>query len=674
MTDAMGGMGAAGAPKVWFTAAELAELRLPGLSSAKRKINERALAEGWALRTDAAGVPLHRTRAGRGGRATEYHIGVLPPSASTELVKRGISGLRVSIPANDDGGRVDADKARLWSWFDQQAEPVKAEAARRLAILTGVEALEQTGLTRTAAVATMAARHDLGAATVWEWARLIAGVEQRDRLPVLAPQRKGGGKEAVVDDEAWRFLLSDYLRPERPTFASCYHRCLREFCGPRGLELPHQKTLQRKLEREVPAAVITLKRHGADALRNTLPPQQRSVAGLHAMELVNIDGHKADVFVRWPDGKIARPILVAIQDIFSRKILSWRVAETEDQVITRLVFADLFKDWGIPKGCLLDNGRAFASKMITGGAKTRYRFGIRPDDPTGLLTALDVNAHWALPYRGQSKPIERAWRDLCDNVAKHPAFSGAYVGNKPDAKPENYGERAIDLDVFKQVLKLGIEAHNDRPNRQTEMARGRLSLNDVFNASYATAVIGKATPEQLRMALLASAVVNTDRKNGSVKTLGNIWWSPDMSALAGRKVILRYDPDDLSAPVHVYGLDSRYLATAELQGRTAFLDQAAAKTRARQEANLKKATKAQAAALQLLTAAELAAMMPDAPDHEDEAPRPTVIRPVRARGNALLKPAPAVAVAPEPTPETEDVTDKWARAMERASSHLRVVE
>jgi hypothetical protein len=40
--------------------AELAELRLPGLPKVKRKINERAAAERWALRTDDRGAPLAR--------------------------------------------------------------------------------------------------------------------------------------------------------------------------------------------------------------------------------------------------------------------------------------------------------------------------------------------------------------------------------------------------------------------------------------------------------------------------------------------------------------------------------------------------------------------------------------------------------------------------------------
>jgi hypothetical protein len=654
--------------KVWFTAAELAELKLPGLSSAKRKINETAQAQRWSLRTDRAGMPLSRHRVGRGGAATEYHVAVLPPAASSELAKRSLIGSAGRLAAND--GDTATPRGQIWSWFDQQSETIKAEAHRRMVVLDQVEALEQTGMTTTASVAVVASQAKVSAATLWEWRKLVAGVIASDRLPVLAPQRKGGGKTADVDSQAWSYLLSDYLRPERPTFASCYWRCLREYCAPRGLELPHQKTLARKLEKEVPAAVVTLKRHGVDALRNTVPAQQRTVADLHALELVNIDGHRWDVFVRWPDGHVARPMMVAIQDIYSRKFLAWRIDETESSVLTRLAFADLFRDWGIPKGCLMDNGRAFASKVITGGAKSRFRFSIKAEEPTGLLTSLGVKIHWALPFRGQSKPIERAFKDLCDTVAKHPAFAGAYTGNKVDAKPENYGEKAIDLETFKRVVQAGIDAHNARPNRTTETAAGRSSFDDVFTASYARAPIGKASPEQLRMALLASQVVSADRKDGSLKAYGNVWWSPAMSALAGQKVILRYDPDNLHSDVHVYGLDGRYLASAELQEKTGFLDTGAAHARARQEANLRKTTKAQSAAFELLTAAQLADMMPDLPDDADDTPVPTVIRPVRVVGNAVLKPLEDVQerAVSKPTPKTTH--ERLASAMER----LRLVE
>src|SRR3546814_14857907 len=91
------------------------------------------------------------------------------------------------------------------------------------------------------------------------------------------------------------------------------------------------------------------------------------------------------------------------------------------------------------KGLLADNGRAFASKWLTGGAKTRFRFQVRDEAPTGLLVALGVTIHWAKPYRGQSKPIERGFRALCDSVAKHPAFEGPLTRNRPHPKPANTG-------------------------------------------------------------------------------------------------------------------------------------------------------------------------------------------------------------------------------------------
>src|SRR5690606_16989674 len=145
-----------------------------------------------------------------------------------------------------------------------------------------------------------------------------------------------------------------------------------------------------KFQKEVPAQVVTLRRKGEEALRRMLPAQIRSVAEMHAMELVNIDGHVCDVWVRLPDGREIRPMMVAIQDVYSRKYLAWRLSETEDMITARMVFADLFRDWGIPMGLLADNGRAFASKMLTGGSKTRFRGKTLDTDPTGLLTALGI--------------------------------------------------------------------------------------------------------------------------------------------------------------------------------------------------------------------------------------------------------------------------------------------
>ncbi|PZX22172.1 bacteriophage Mu transposase [Rhodobacter capsulatus] len=65
----------------------------------------------------------------------------------------------------------------------------------------------------------------------------------------------------------------------------------------------------------------------------------------------------------------------------------------------------------------------------------------------------------------QAKPIERAFRDIADRLTRHPAFAGAYVGNKPTAKPENYGSRAIPLADFLAITAREIAEHNARPGR-----------------------------------------------------------------------------------------------------------------------------------------------------------------------------------------------------------------
>ncbi|PHQ62853.1 MAG: hypothetical protein COC10_09360, partial [Sphingobium sp.] len=72
----------------WFTAAELAKLRLPGLPSDKSAMNRRIRDERWQLRS-ANGEPMSRPRVARGG-GTEYHVSLLPGPARLELARRGV--------------------------------------------------------------------------------------------------------------------------------------------------------------------------------------------------------------------------------------------------------------------------------------------------------------------------------------------------------------------------------------------------------------------------------------------------------------------------------------------------------------------------------------------------------------------------------------------------------
>lgn len=645
----------------WYTAAEIAQMGLPCLPDTVRSVHAWAKAEGWADRRADDGTPLARKRQARGG-GVEYHASLFPEAAQAIVKAKAVEDANARGAANDTG-EGDAD---AWAWFDQQPSAVKAKAEERMAILLEVEAARDAGMNRNKAVETVADRHGLSCRAIGDWLALAAQVRRQDWLPQLAPKYKGGGKETGIDATAWRILMTDYLAPERPAFAACYRRLLNDYARPNGITLPSMKTLQRRMERES-KALKTLKREGREALRRMVPPQQRTVTGLHAMQAVNVDGHTFDVFVQWEDGTVSRPVMVGIQDVFSRKLLAHRIGETENTLLTRMAFADLFRDYGIPAEAVMDNGRAFASKAVSGGAKTRFRFKIKPNEATGVLTSLGIRIHWTLPYRGSSKPIERGWRDLCEDIAKHPVVRGAYTGNKPDAKPENYRERAIPIAEFREHVARQIAAHNARTDRDTEMARGE-SFDAVFAASYAMSPIGKASEGQLRLALLEAEDKLCNRRNGSVQLAGNVYWSMDMIELAGEKVTIRFDPDNLHSEIHVYRRNGTYFGAVPVEQKTGFFDKAGSVRRHKLEASVRSKVRAAEEAANLLDRDRLAEIYSGPAEHVPP-PVPGASRIVRHRGHtaAALKPS------QQAVPETAD-PDFMANFSAGVRRGLRAVE
>lgn len=640
----------------WYSASDLAELALPGVPRTKRKVSLMATEAGWAR--DPAKV---RRTTGRGGIINEYHASVLPMSAQKELMRRA-----ALAPQNVEPATVtplhSPTNAAIWAAFEALPAKRKDEADTRLKAIQAVEALVSLGTNKTRAIQIVGDEHGASPASINGWFALVRGVAPCDRLPHLAPQTKGGGRKAEIDADLWQLYRSDWLRAEKPTHAACYWRVQR-VAKARGLTvIASAKTFQRRIETETQPAVIVAMREGRDRVAQMVPAQQRTVADLHALHTVNIDGHVWDVRVQFPDGEIGRPVMVGIQDVFSRKLLAWRVDKSESAVLTRLAFADLFKNHGIPRGCVLDNGRAFASKWITGGAATRFRFKIRPDDPLGLLPSLGIAAHWATPYHGQAKPIERYWRMICNLIATGPDFAGAYTGNSTSTKPHNYGERAIPLADFERVIAREIAAVNAKMGRRTEMAKGG-SFDTAFNASIAAgAPVGRATEAQMRLALLAADRVHADKKTGEIRFAGNRYWSEAAVVHAGKRLTIRFDPDNLHSSVFAYDADDRLVGELPILEATGFLDIGAAKTHAKIVGDHRKKVRAAVDAEQLLDAAEVARSLADLGG--DSAPEiaPPVTRMVRhsRRGNA--------AVATETTSETNDFNDRFRRAS------LRLVE
>jgi putative transposase len=578
----------------WWSAADLAEAGLPDLPGTKRKINQLAQQEGWARHAGKV-----RRRKGAGG-GLEYHWSLLPIRARMRL-----SADLVNAPAARPG------KDEAWERYAAAGDKARDEAEARLEAIAEVELLEGAGLTRSAAVREIS--HKLGRSekSLWNYLGQVEGVAPADRLAYLIDGRavrRAPAQRGDIDPAFLALVRSDWLRLSQPSLTSCYDRAVRVWTAERrNSTVPPLHQVRRWIKANVSAPTEIYLRKGAEALRRFYPAQVRSKAFMVPLECVVGDFHQFDNFVHWPGyDKPVRPQMMAWSDVYSGKLLAWRLSPTANSHTVQLVTGDLIRKWGIPQSVLMDNGKEFANKAMTGGDDTRNTFKVTDEDIPGLLPLLGVRIHWATPYSGQSKPIERAFRDLCDRVAKHPAFDGAYTGNKPTAKPEDYGSRAIPLDEFRLVLEEELAHHNARPGRRSEVAMGR-SFNEVFNEGYAKATIKRATDEQFRLWLLRAEGGRAKRGNGALKLYDTEYWSEWMYRIAGEKVVIRFDADNLTAGLEVYDLAGHYLGHAECREAARFFDVDAARDHNRKRKAWIRAQRDEAKAAREFSAAEVAA-------------------------------------------------------------------
>lgn len=519
----------------------------------------RAQREAWAY-TEA---PCN------GGKQRLYALAALPADVREALLTHEAAQAKATTndkpakrPANPE---TDARIQAKWAEYRSAPEWRKQVAESRTDALADIERQRRkTGSLRKAlaAVTNRLANADdrrASARTLIRWRGKVKGIPRAHWLPFLLPAERTGKARAVLHPAAFDAFKRNYLRLEQPAAEACYRRLQRHAASnPAWGELPSLDTIMRRLEEEVPAVQIVLRREGVEAAERLGPKIERDRSGMYAMQAVNADGHTFDVAVRYPDGSVGRPVILGWQDMYSGKLLSYRIGKTETSDLVRLSYCDMVRRYGVPEAAHLDNGRAFASKKNTGGMPTRYRYKVKPEDPQGVITRMGTIVHWVTPYRGQAKPIERAWRDIAGDVSRRPEFEGAYMGNSPSAKPENYGSHAVPWDDFLRVVADGVAEFNARQGRRSTACNGR-SLDATFIESYETATVKKASAEQLTMMLLASDTVKVCGRTANVTLAGNRYWSEALTEYMGKRVELRFDPDALRAGVHAFAPDGRYI-------------------------------------------------------------------------------------------------------------------
>lgn len=488
----------------------------------------------------------------------------------------------------DEPADAGADPAADSPWA-RASEKAREAAAERLTLVRLAEERIAGGEPARAADAAAAAQGDVTPRSVRNWRRRVARHDGSNRLAALLHRPVSGRPPKTWDgpgaQELWRAWCTDWLREEAPDAAAVYRR-LTWLAHDKGWRLPPLSHFKARTRREVPHEEQVRARGGALAAMNLVPHQVRTVAELGPLEIVNGDGRRMDVMVRWPSGREARPVLWLWQDVYTRRILGWRVGETESADLVRLTLHDVITAHGVPGCVLVDSTRAASAKWLTGGQRGRKRWRSTREELPGLLKLLDIrysattvdrDAAGRGKGRGRSKPVERAFGDLARQIDKHPKLAGAYTGPSPAKAPETHRMRAAPVGDFLDVLGRVVREHNARPDRRTEIAAGRS-----FDATWAEAVAGaeirRLTAAQASLLLLSGEDVRIQRdgslrlKAGRSEYGANRYHDGSLAERAGEWVVARFDPQDLHAPVHVYDRAGRYLCLAECLMPVGFSD------------------------------------------------------------------------------------------------------
>lgn len=561
--------------EIWLSAAQVANIL--GVSA-------RAIRMGCA----AGLYPGSLKTSVNGGEGWQVPLASLPGTARAKYFKQRA---KPKTPKSKSGNVIQQDsilhsdtdvnqavREALWERYEKATKGQKENAQRNVEIAHAYLALVREGLTQSRILDELKVQFRKGAskATIWRIQQAIKGQDEDVWTPLLLPAYKGKTHCAPFTEEAWDHIKTDWGRQEQPSLKAVYRRA-QKIAPEKGWKIPSYDTVKARID-AMPYDQKVFMREGEKALARLYPAQKRTYT-LQLHDIWCADGHKADVFVKDESGETFRPIVMGWMDVRSRALLGWAVAKSETaDLVRRALHQAITRSNAVPREALLDNGRAFASKEITGGVPNRYRFSVKENEVLGTLPLLGVSVVWATPGHGQAKPIESFWRNLTE-MAKRSEFSQAYCGNNPDAKPEHFDrKKAVQLAVFKRVLAETIADYHTREHRGDAMD-GK-SPHAVYEALAQITPTRQPTAAQIRFCLMTAEATRLKGEEGSIQLNGNRYWSPEISGLSrAATYTVRYNPEDAQDPVSLY-LNDRFICEVPIVGDVAFRNRDEAKKQA----------------------------------------------------------------------------------------------
>lgn len=533
--------------KLWYSAAELAELALPGLPERQESIIRFADRKGWNRN-----ARLARPRVGRGG-GMEYRIELLPIDARMHLLalfvepEAGAAEIETAPdyvgvnPASK--GAIEARDARLHVVGLFKAWHAKAGLGTFTAVAAFAD-LYNAGKVITPAWV-LAVVHSVSARSLWRWLQ-ASRTGEVDRLGVdRGASRRGKG---IMDEAEGGALKAKILalHAHQPHLSADHIRtiCRDQFgdtVAYRGAPVAMPtirafQTLLKKLKSSHRAELLAL--HNPDAFKSRM---RVSGSSAHLIQRLNeqwqIDASPVDVLCREKDGTIGRHSVYVCVDVFSRRIITY-VSRTPRAEAVGLLLKKALLAWGVPERIKTDNGSDFVARATK-----------------RLLAALKIETETSTPFSPEQKGVvERAigtlQRDLMPTL---PGFIGHSVADRKaienrKAFSKRLGQddaRAFQVDLSAPELANYLDRWcEDRYAHRPNGGIGKATPFQVYAASRETV---RRIENEAALAVLLAPVAGKDgiRQVGKlgVRIDGSHYLAPGI--MPGETVMVRMDPSDM---------------------------------------------------------------------------------------------------------------------------------
>lgn len=293
----------------------------------------------------------------------------------------------------------------------------------------------------------------------------------------------------------------------------------------------------------------------------------RNTKKLKVMDIVMGDTHTFDFWVlhtgKNGKAKPIRPKLVVWIDVRSKAVMGDVVCkEVNADILKQSLLKMMFSDpGGVPGEIYIDNGRDYTAKEMTGrNRKERSDLSACMDESTeGFYMGIGTKrVHRALPYQPWAKgQVERFFKTVCEQFSKRQkSYTGTLTGSGTDGKVdkdiEAMAERGELLTMEQAYEKFHgwlTEIYMKTPH--SGLKRSGEEYTTPLECFRNGERFYEPTPsrEQCRMIMMKKDKAYVYKVG--IKRFGHEYRSDPLCDYIGRKVDIKYDPNDVST-LYVY--------------------------------------------------------------------------------------------------------------------------